>query len=213
MFEIDLLKGKGVPEKSGPERIVVAAVTCAVPVVVAVIFTGSYLSGKIAVSVQKQEIGNYQAKIEKLSDALETQRWFEKEMSEVHNCLSEVAGAVDKHAQWSGVLVAVAENMPAAMVLTKLEVKQDSVRKQVPRKDNPKQLMEVSIPVRTLQMSVTGNPTYNCDKAVRDFRERLHTCPALSSKLEDIIVSQKFDKVKGEEIILYDIDCVFKSEI
>jgi Tfp pilus assembly protein PilN len=213
MFTIDLLKGQGIPERSGPERIVIAAVTFVVPIVVAIIFAGSYLSSKIAISVGKQEIAGYESKTASLSDALETQKWFERETSSIHSCLSEVAGSITRHAQWSAVLAAIAENMPETMVLTELEVKQDSVRKQVPKKDNPKQMVEVSVPVRMLQMSITGNPTYNCDKAVRDFKERLRTCPALGPKLDDIIVSQKFDRTKGTDVVLYNIDCVFKSGI
>ena len=51
------------------------------------------------------------------------------------------------------------------------------------------------------------------DKAVRDFRNRLQSSEVFAQKLKNIIVSQKSDKLDGEDAVSYEIDCVFKPEL
>ena len=55
MFTIDLLKGQGIPIKSRPEGIVIAAVTLAVPIIIAVIIFSFYLNNSIVISIQRQK--------------------------------------------------------------------------------------------------------------------------------------------------------------
>ncbi|MHC4570931.1 MAG: hypothetical protein ACYS0C_02485 [Planctomycetota bacterium] len=213
MFTIDLLKGQGVPIKSRPEGIAVTAVTFAVPVIIAIVMFGFYLSNRIVISVQKQRIVSCQANIDKLSDAAELKESFEREKKSINSCLSEVASALGRHPQWSDILVTLVENMPDSMVLTRLEAKEHSVKRKVPKKDDPGKTVDISVPARTLQMSVSGNPHYNSDKAVRDFRNRLRFSTLLGPKLEDIRVSQKSDKLEGQDVASYEIDCIFKPEL
>jgi len=87
---------------------------------------------------------------------------------------------------------------------------QASVRRKVPKKDDPKTMTNISIPVRTLHISVCGSPQTNCDKAVRDFGGRLRSSALLGPKLEDIKVSQGFDILQNQDVVSYKIDCVFK---
>lgn len=213
MFTIDLLKGQGIPTKSRPEGIAVTAVTFAVPVIIAVVMFGFYLSNRIVISVQKRRIVNCQASIDKLSDAAELQKSFEQEKEAIASCLSEVASALGGHAQWSDILVTLVENMPDSMVLTRLEAKERSIKRKVPKKDNPEKTVDISVPVRTLQMNVSGSPRSDCDKVVRDFRNRLRFSGLLEPKLEDIKVSQKSDKLEGQDVVSYEIECIFKPEL
>jgi Tfp pilus assembly protein PilN len=213
MFKIDLLKGQGIPAKSRPESIAIVAVAFAVPVITAIVMFGFYLSDRIVMSVQEQRIANYEANIGKLSDAAELQKSFEREKKAIRSCLSEVSSTIGRHTQWSGILATLVRNMPDSMVLTRLEAKRRSVKRKVPKKNEPGKMIDVSVPVRTLQMSISGSPDYNCDKAVKDFRNRLRFSSLLGPKLEDIRVSQKSDTLEGRDVVSYEIDCIFKPEL
>ena len=210
MFTIDLLKGQGIPAKSRPEGIAITVVSFVVPIIIAIVMLGFYLSNRIVISVQKQEIANYEASIGKLADAVKLQESFEKERSLISNCLLEVSSSINKHPQWSPILVTLAETLPDSLVLTRLEVKQTSVRKRVPQKNDPKKTMDISVPVKTLQMSVSGNPMFNCDKAIRDFKDSLRSSDSLGPKLENIKVSQKAETLEDQDVISYEINCIFK---
>jgi len=213
MFTIDLLKGAGIPAKNRPWGAAVVGVAFAMPVLIAVVMLGFYVSNRIVIKVAKQEIVNYDKYIETLSDAVKMQKSFEAEKGNIDNCLSEVLSSIGGHTQWSPVLAILTENIPSSMVLTNLEVKQLSVSKKVPLKDDPKKMVSISVPVRTLQMSVSGRPQSNNDEAVKDFKDRLRLSALLAPRLEDIRVSQKSNTFEGQEVVSYEINCVFKPEL
>ena len=211
MFTIDLLKGQGIPMKSRPEGIAIAAAALAVPVIVAIVMFGFYLRNGIVISIQKQEIVNYEIKINKLSDAVELQKSFENEKNLIGSILSEVKSSMGRHIQWSPILETLAKNMPALVVLTGLEAKQHFVKRKVQGKDNASKM--INVPVRTLQMTVGGSSHSNCDRAVRRFRDRLRLADLLGPKLEDIRVSQECSALQGQDVVSYEIDCIFKPEL
>ncbi len=213
MFTIDLLKGQGIPVKSGPGGITIAVVALAVPIVIAIAMFSLYLSNIINVSVQKQEIVRYEKQIEELSDALEMQKSFEEKKTIYSNSLSEVSSSIGKHIQWSPILAVLQKSLPDSMVLTKLEVKQDFVRKKVPQKKDPKKMTDISIPVRTLCIGVCRSPRSEGDSAIRNFEYRLRSSALLGPKLKDIKVSQGFDTLERQDVVSYEIDCVFKPEL
>jgi len=213
MFTIDLLKGEGIPVTSGPGGITIAVVALVVPIVIAIVMFGLYLSNIINVSVQKQEIVRYEKQIDDMSAALEIQKSFEEKKTIYSNSLSEVSSSIGKHIQWSPILAVLQKSIPDLMVLTKLEVKQDFVRKKVPQKKDPKKMTNISIPVRTLRIGVCGSSQSNCDSAIRNFRYRLRSSALLGPKLKDIKVSQGFDTFERQDVISYEIDCVFKPEL
>jgi Tfp pilus assembly protein PilN len=213
MFTIDLLKGQGIPVKSGPGGVTIAVVALVVPIVTAIVMFGFYLSNIVNISVQKQEVVRYEKQIDELSDALEMQKSFEEKKTIYSNNLSEVSSSIGRHTQWSPVLEVLLKSMPDSMILTRLEVKQDFVKKKVPQKEDPKKMTDISIPVRTLRIDVCGSPQSNCDSAIRNFGDRLRSSALLGPKLKDIKVSQGFDRLDNQDVVSYEIDCVFKPEL
>ncbi len=210
MFTVDLLKGQGLPIKSRPTGIVISAIAVAVPVIIAMIMLGFYLRNKIIISVQKQEITKWETEIGKFSELVKLQESFEKERTVYSSCIAEVKSSIGKYVQWSPVLATVVENMPDSVTLSALEAKQRFIRKKVPQKDDPKKTNDVDVPVRTLRVSVCGSPQAHSDEVVRDFQSRLRSSAFLGPKLENINVSQESSKLDGQDIIIYQIDCVFK---
>ena len=213
MFTIDLLKQDGIPIKSKPEGIAIASATFTVPVIAAIVVLTIYLSSSVAISVNKSSIVKYEAKIDRLSDAIRLQKEFEQEKEGMECCLSEIASAIEKHTQWSPILETVVRNMPDSMVLLSLEVNQKSVQKKVPKKDDPHKMVDIRVPVETLLMSIGGPPHENCGRAVKQFRNSLLVSSELGHRLDDIRVSQKFDKLNGQEIVSYQMECIFKPKL
>ena len=210
MFTIDLFKGQHIPVKSGPRSTAVAVATIVMPVVIAIIVFGCYVYGKSTIARKKQELTNCQLKINKLADAVSHLQSIEKDEKQINNCLSEVSSSIDRHVSWSPVLETIVSNLPDSVILTRLDVKQKFVRKKVAKGKTKKQ---VTVPVRTLKMNIIGSPYSNSDKAVRDFRDRLRFSSLLKSRIEDITVSQGFGVLGGQNIVSYDVSCIFKSEL
>ncbi|MHC4241465.1 MAG: hypothetical protein ACYS3N_02380 [Planctomycetota bacterium] len=213
MFTIDLLKGQGVPLKSSPGGIAIIAIAVAVPLYVLIILFGFYVNDITRMSVREQEVARCQSEIDKLSGAVELYESLENEKILYGDCLSEVKSSISKYIQWSPVLVTVVENMPDSVMMTGLEVRQESLRKKVPKPDNPQEMVEKNVPIKVLLMSVSGNPKYNCGKAVMDFQDSLRSSAFLGPKLESIGYSQESETLKGQDVASYEIKCVFKESL
>jgi len=212
MFTIDLLKGQAIPLKSKPGSLSIIVILAAIPITIAAGMLSTYQRNKIVMSVKKQEIAKCQVEIDKLSGAIELQKALQNKKLIYDSCLSEVKSSIKRHTQWSPVLTTLMENIPDSVVLSSLAVEHNSVKKKVPKQDNPKKMVEVDVLVRTLRLSVVGGQQTNSDEAVRDFRDRLRASEFLGPKLENISVSQRSETHNGRDVVSYDISCVLKSE-
>lgn len=212
MFTIDLLNGQAVPLKSRPGSLAIIMVSAALPVIVTLGILSFYHRTTIAASAKEKEIAECQAEIDKLSEAVELQKTLEKKKITYSSCLSEVRSSIKRHTQWSPVLTTLIENMPDSVVLNSLEVEHETVKKKVPKEDNPKKMVDIDVLVRILRLTVSGDQQSDNDEAVRDFRDRIRASAFLGPKLEKIGVSQKSETINGQEVVSYEISCVLKPE-
>lgn len=213
MFTIDLLKGEGIPARSRPEGIITIAITIIVPVAIAIAMLGIYLSNRVVINVQKREISNYDQKMAGLSDAMVMHRSYEQQKSTIKQRISETAGAINAHEQWSDILATVAHNVPESLILKRMAVEQRTAKVKIPDSQNPQNKVEKMVPARTLNLTLGGMAGEVSDQAVRNFRDRLRFSSVLGPKLEDIPVSQEVDVVDGKEVITYEIKCILKPQI
>lgn len=189
------------------------AVAIAVPVIVASMMFSCYLRNAIIISVKQDAIASYQSKVDGLSQAVKVRKSLAEETNLYADCLSEVKSSIIRHTQWSPVLTTVVENLPDSVVLTKLEVIQQHAKRKVPKKDDPKKTVDITVPLRTLKISMAADPRLNSDEAVRDFRNHLLNSSVLQQKLASINVSQTSGSLGDQEVVSYEIDCVFKPPL
>ena len=156
MFTIDLLNGQAIPPRARPGGLVIIAMTAVVPIAVAMGLFITYLNGNVVLSVKEKEIARYEGEIAQLSGEVKIQNALEDEKRAYGKYLSEVKSALGKHTQWSPVLTTLMENIPDSVILTSLAIEHDSVRKTVPKKDDPKKNVEISVPVKILRLGVSG---------------------------------------------------------
>jgi Tfp pilus assembly protein PilN len=210
MFTIDLLNGQAVPLKSKPGSLAIIVISAAIPVMVAMGMLSFYHRTTIAASAKEREIAECQAEIDKLSDAVEMQKILEKKIIAYSSSLSEVKSSIKRHTQWSPVLTTLMENIPDSVVLNSLAVEHDTVKKKVPKEDNPKKMVDIDVLVRILRLTVSGGQQSDSDEAVRDFRDRIRASTFLGPRLEKIGVSQKSETRDGQDVVSYEISCVLK---
>lgn len=210
IFTIDLLNGRAIPLKSKPGGLAVVVATAVIPLFAAGGMFGLYLHNNNAVMVKQKEIARYDAEAGKLTDAVKLQEALEKEKTAYKDSLSDVRSSIKRHIQWSPILTTLVENMPDSVVLTSVEVKHNSVKRKVPKNDDPKKMVEVDVLAKILRVTVSGGSERNCDEAVREFRDRLRASAFLGPKLENIAVAQQSENRQGRDVVSYEINCVFK---
>lgn len=213
LFTIDLLKGQGIPPKSGPAGIAIAAVATIAPVILVIMIFGFRSHDNVMTSIQKQEVITLEEKINRLSIAVENQRALELEKVHYGICISEVKGLIDDYTQWSPVLTELIKNMPGSVILSELKVEQDSVEKEVPKPDDPEKKIKINVPVNKLVLSVSNQGRGNCDEEIRKFRDKLLSSELLRPMLAKIDVSHRTEDNDGTDTVFYEISCLFKPEI
>jgi Tfp pilus assembly protein PilN len=213
MYTIDLLQGEGVPIRSRPGSIAFACLLLAVPLLTAIGVVTFSTDCDVVIAIQKQQLSKLEAGIETLSAAVERKEALERDRDATAALLSGVSTALEAHTQWSPVLSELVENLSDTLILTKLEIRRETLRRKVPAEGDPTHRIEISVPVRTLKIRVCGPDREGCHDAVKDLEERLRGATRIGSMLETMIVSREADRLDGVEAVAYELDCRFKPMI
>jgi hypothetical protein len=169
-----------------------------------------YMHSRVVISIQKQGMLNYETKINELFEAAALQETFEKEKKIVNGCLLEVATNINNHIQWTPVLIEIVKSMPDSILLTGIDLKQDTVKKKVLSKKCGVEKVDVVVPVRTLQIGARENSGFGHGQSIRDFQNNLRSSVVFSPRLDNINISQGIDTFKGQDVVSYQINCAFK---
>lgn len=212
MFTIDLLKGAGITKKANIGNIVLTSTTVSLPVMLTILMFGIYMSDNIAIAVQKNAIGRFDAKISELSEVLEMQREHEEEKNNISESFIEVSGMLENYTQWSPVLSELVEKMPDSIIFKKIEIRRKNIIKRVPKPGKPGKTVGKVCPQRTLYLTVFGKPKENYDADVQEFANKLRWSEVMrDAGLKEIGVSQQIDKFKKQDVVSYEIKCVFTT--
>lgn len=211
VFNIDLLKGRGLPIKSRPEGVIIGVLGFALPVFMFMLFGAWYFSNDVLITVQARQLNNYQSKIEQLSGLLETHQQLMADKHQISKGLEEVSLATQRYTvQWSGILEELVRQMPDAVVMTGLEVRRRHARVNVPRLDDPDRTVEIQLPARTLEIALRARAGEESDQAVQNFRQRLLESELLTGQINDINVSQQVERIGDDYVAIYHMKCAFK---
>jgi hypothetical protein len=210
MYAIDLLKGEGVPIRSRPGGVAFACLLVVVPFLAAFGMASYYVDNNVVLAIQQQQVSRLDAALEALAGAVQKRDALEKEKMDANHMLADVKTALGEHRQWSPVLACLIESLSDTLVLTRLEVRPDTIRAKVPAKDDPTRKIDGVLPVRVLQICVGGKDRESSSEAVRRLQESLRSAPALGPLLDTITPSQSTTTLDGHEATLYELNCVFK---
>lgn len=204
MFTVDLLKGQGVPLKTQPAGIAIVAAGIVVPFITVLIFIGIYLNNRVVIPIVERELAVCEQKMQTLSEGVKAQQTFYKERDSINASMPEAAAAVRKFTAWSPIIQTVAENMPGAMVLSRLDGKQNVAQSGQGGAGGAFVTREVS-------MGISGKSLVNWGEEVKGFRNRLLESGTLKSRLQDVPVGQQSSKGSEKDSISYDLRMIFKA--
>lgn len=212
-YEIDLLKGEGIPIRSRPGGTVLACLIVVVPLLLGLTMANLYLDGRVVLSIQRQQLGRLVVGLETLSQAVKRTESLEQEKTRATARLSEIKVALGGYTQWSATLATLIESLSDPLVLTQVEGRRDIVRRKVPAKEDPTRTVDGSVAARTLRLSVGGQQAAATSQAVRSLQDNLRSSPVIGPVLNTITVSQNTALLDGQEAILYELECALKTRV
>ena len=213
MYKLDLLKGQAIPVRFRPQHTALTAIATLAPVIGVIVAAGLYLNNRIEISVCEQQIQTCLDKSERLAEQTGINKSLQLDKAVADNRLADVETALARQVQWSPIIMTVVDTIPDSIILTKMRIERRTVKKEVPRKDDPEKTEHIDLPARTLHMTVTGADRLNQDLAVKRFREEMWASKDLGPQLDNITVSQRTERSGAESIVSYDISCFFKMDI
>lgn len=213
MYTIDLLKGEGIPIRSRPGGIAMACLIVVLPLLLGLALTSFYMDCRVILAIQTEQLGKLQSSAGALSAALHRKESLEQQKAQALDQLSDIRTTLKEYTQWSPALMALVEDLSDTLVLTRLEARQDTMRRKVPAKDDPARKVEVSVPFRAIRLSVCGEQMTVVSQAVQRLQEDLRASPAIGPMLDTITVSQSATTLDGREAVAYELDCAFKARV
>ncbi len=211
MHTIDLLRGQGIPAKATLGSVAIVIVIVAMPILAGAVLLDRYLNNKEVIAIDQQAIAKAQETVDRFAADVKSQEQMERRRAGVNTRLAEVKSCLGDYVQWSPVLLALAENMPAEMVMSKLSAEVRRGRERGFRGDDPNRPGNVNVTRRTLTLDISGSAGGSYDAVVRDYGERLKSSPVLGPKLENVVFSQRAGQFGEETTVIYTMNLTLKA--
>jgi hypothetical protein len=210
MLTIDLLKGQGIPIKSRPGGAALLALVIAVPVVTCLLLYGEYQNDRIEHKSLKTQWSNLDMRILDLRAGVKSQESDLGEISNLNACLAEVHDTLLQHVQWTPVFRALVDNLPETLYFEYLNVKTVTEKKDVPKRNEPTQIVTIEVPRNILFIGTYSNLGEKQNEKVLEYIRKLNSLESLKDVVETIrLLAEETDNDK--EIVRYSMECIFKN--
>lgn len=212
MFSIDLLKGKGRPQKDGGKKAVLKAIPFLIPVIAAAAWAMSYQQDGAVIRIQKAAIQNNQAVIDQSGPAVETFRKTNMQINRMKASLDTIFEGLAYRIQVTDVLLEMTKALPDNIFFTEISLdRTETTRKSSQAKnkdDKPRRVIQ-----RKLKLIVCGLDTVDSDRLVSEYVSHLKNSDMLSELFVDVKPAARHQGVIDEKpATYYEIECVLREQ-
>jgi hypothetical protein len=211
LLKIDLLKGQGIPTRSNPEKIALMAITILIPTIMSISMFGYFWKNNVLISIERQKIANCEKGIKSMAKAQALLDKSEKEKKFRSDCLGEVSKIINTRYQWTPGLVEIVKLMPDSVLLKEIQIRQSTIKKTVPSKQDVGQTIEIPLPITKMKISVTERSP-GSGPHIREFQNNLRSSEVFGPILDSVTVSQGVESYREQSTVSYQIECYFKAE-
>jgi hypothetical protein len=212
MYQINMLKGSQLHEKHWPS-ILLAGIAFVVPIALAFVISIAYFNDKAALVTQDEKISDYEFQLRDMEEAKKRVDSVVLAIQNKTSSLSDVEEVLGRHIQWSDILIAISENLPDTLVVNKLEVIKSSAKRIVDRRYGVKKKINITIPARTLVISLYSESAEGDDAAVRNLQRNLIKSAAFQRCVKDVVIATREpDSIDGKDVVHYELNCILKLD-
>ncbi len=214
MYNIDLLKGQGLPARANFWLVAATGAAFAVLGLAAILATGSYLYNRIASAAGEYAISDYESGCKELEASLKEREVLVAQKKDMDSRFDELAYAVDLQTQWSEFLYLVSRHLPKDLIVDRLEVEMSQKRMTVVKRADPKQKTTINVPVRSVVISLHCEQGCDGDQAVRDFQRRLMESESFGKCVSNVVITARTPaQIDNRDVTTYKLDCLFKTKL
>lgn len=212
MYQIDMLKGRQLPDNN-LLGIFVAGVAFMIPIALAFVISIGYFNGKAAISVQNDKLREYELELREMEEAKGRVDVVVSSNEKISASLADVGDVLLRHTQWTDILLAISDNLGDSLRVNKLNVMRRTVSKTVDQRYGTKKKINISVPARTLVISLYSVGGGGDDAAVRQLQKNLVEAQAFSDRVTDVVIAlREPDIVDGVNVVRYELNCIMKVD-
>jgi hypothetical protein len=192
MFSIDLLKGKGLPEKA--------------------LFASAYQRDRALLQHQHETLTSNRQQLElHTNDVIEFNK-INRTIKGMEKCLHDISKAMNYRVQVSEVFVELVQTLPESIFVYEMNLERKAARekKQLPDSGEVKQQLVVR---RKLDLVLCGYDADQSDAAVQEYVSALKLSPLLKDLFTEIKPpARQQGEVDGRAAIYYEIECILREQ-
>ena len=212
MFSIDLLKGKGLPEKIDLKRSVLKALPILIPALAVMVFASTYQRDRAVLQTQQQALSSNQQQLEEFAKDIAEYNKVDTRIKGMKKCLKDISKAMSYRLQVSQVFVELVQSLPENIFVYEMKMDRNSVQEKVqqPGSGEVKQRLVIR---RKLKLVLCGYDGDQGDAAVQEYINTLKESALLSEIFTEMKPSARQQgEVDGRPAIYYEIECVLREQ-
>jgi len=212
MFSIDLLKGKGLPEKTDLKRLALKALPILIPMLAVAAFGSAYQHDRVALQQQRQTLQSNQQQLEEYAGDVAEYNTVNSRINNMKKCLKDISKAMNYRVQVSEVLVGLVQSLPENIFINEMNLVRSSVQEkvQLPDSGEVKQRLVVR---RKLKLVLCGYDADQSDAAVQEYVNALKQSPLLKEVFAEIKPpAREQGEVDERRAVYYEIECVLREQ-
>ena len=212
MYQINMLKGRQLPEDH-LAGIVLTGIAFVIPVVLAFAISIGYFNDRSTLNAQQEKLTDYEFQLREMEEAKTRVDSVASEIQNISASLSDVGEVLGRHTQWTDILMAISDNLPDTLRVNKLDVMHRTVSRTVEQRYGDKKKINITLPARTLVVSLYSVSGDGDDAAVRDLQRSLIEAEAFQRCVKDVVIAMREpDNVDGKDVVRYELNCVLKID-
>jgi len=212
MFSIDLLKGKGRPQKLDVKKSVLKAVPILIPLLAMGVFAASYQRDISMLRTQRQSLAGNQRQIaQHTKDVIEYNK-IDARIKGLEKCLNDISRALSYRIQVSDLLTELVQTLPESIFIYEMSMSRNAVNEKI-QQENSAEVKQRLVVRRQLKLVLCGYDPEKSDVAVQDYVSELEKSPLLTGLFVEMKPSARQQgEVDGRPAIYYEIDCVLREQ-
>ena len=212
MFAIDLLKGKGLPVKRSPRRMIARAVPFVVPLGLAALWAAGYRSDCALAASRQRAIAENQSVIEAQAKPVKAYQQVQQQTAALTGCLNDIQAGLAFRVQFSDLLAAFVATLPDAVFIEEVDLNRNPLleKKKDEASGNVTQHLRID---RKLTLMLCRHESAGNDQLVWDYVDALKQSPVLAPVFTEFkMVSQQQGTADGKPVIFYEIECTLRKQ-
>jgi len=212
MFSIDLLKGKGLPEKIDAKRSILRVIPVLIPILAITVFASVYQHDRASLQEQQGVLKSNQQQLRLYTEDIAEHNKISSKIKGTQKCLNDISKAMAYRVQVSAVFVELVQALPKNIFVYEMKMDRNTTKEksQKPGSDEMTQQLVVR---RKLNLVLCGYDGNQSDAAVQEYVNTLKQSPLLTEVFTEIKPSaRRQGEVDGRSAIYYEIECMLREQ-